>query len=366
MRNISVHSWRSALLAWYDRGHRQLPWRQEPPQTVGGADPWKVWVSEIMLQQTPVARVVPYFQKFIKRFPAAGALAVASEAEALSYWSGLGYYSRLRNLRAGAAAVTDRLRRGGGYPRTAAEWREIPGIGAYTAAAITSIAFGEAVPVIDGNVRRVAARLRGRRIADGEVRRRLASAIDASRPGDFNQALMELGATVCRPERPLCDRCPLGRFCNAYAEGRPEQIAVTRARRQTTILRAVAYVIEGDGKVLLVKRTQSRKGLLLPTVNIGLWEPPTFRRTAGSDAETVLRETLGIKLANRRKLSAEIKHTITHHRISVAIVRTTVVRRPAMTCRTPTAAWVRLDSVLRAASTPLTGLARKVLSSVSS
>lgn len=359
-------SWGSKLLQWYDRDHRRLPWRQEPPQTVGGADPWKVWVSEIMLQQTPVARVVPYFERFMMRFPSVAALAVASEPEALSFWSGLGYYSRLRNLRAGAAVVTDRLRHRGDYPHTAAEWREIPGIGPYTAAAIASIAFREAVPVIDGNVRRVVARLKGRRIADSDARRYLASAIDASRPGDFNQALMELGATVCRPERPLCGRCPLRRSCKAFLAGRQEEIPARAARHRITNLRAVAYVIESNLKVLLVKRTRSRKGLLLPTVNIGLWEPPTFRRTVDCGFERDLWKTFGIKLASRRMLAAEITHTITHHRISVEIVHGTPRRVPRAARASDAVQWLTIGDAINHPVLPLTGMARKILDCVPS
>ncbi len=192
------------LLAWYDGFRRDLPWRRT-------RDPWAVWVSEVMLQQTQVATAAPYFVRFLDRFPNPAALAEASEEELLAFWSGLGYYRRARLLQSGARAVAAR----GEMPRRPEELLRLPGIGPYTAAAIASIAFGEPVPVLDGNVARVMARLEGIRepATSAPVRRRLRVAaagwLDATRPGDSNQALMELGATLCRPRAPRCASCPL-------------------------------------------------------------------------------------------------------------------------------------------------------------
>ncbi len=191
---------RRALLTWYDEHRRDLPWRRD-------ADPYRVWVSEIMLQQTRVAAVLDHYARFLKKFPTVQTLAAAREASVLALWSGLGYYHRARRMHQAAKLIA--RERKGIFPRTAEEWRELPGIGRYTAAAIASIAFGEAVAVVDGNVERVLDRMFGA-AREGKPRGSgLNSLLDRERPGDFNQAMMELGATVCTPRAPQCQICPL-------------------------------------------------------------------------------------------------------------------------------------------------------------
>jgi len=211
------------LLAWYDRARRDLPWRRAP-------SPYKTLVSEFMLQQTVVATVVPYFERFVARFPDAAALAAATEDEVTAAWSGLGYYARARNLHRAARAVVER--HGGALPRTEAELRELPGVGPYTAAAVASIAFGARTFALDGNGARVTARLWGvrdsidRPATREALRARGLGEVPAARAGDFNQAVMELGATICTPRAPRCDVCPLARRCRAHATGAAARLPV--------------------------------------------------------------------------------------------------------------------------------------------
>jgi len=208
---------RKSLLKWYDREARDLPWRLRE----GTADPYRVWLSEIMLQQTTVAAVVPYFTRFLERWPTVEALAAAPRDDVLGAWAGLGYYSRARNLHAAAQAMAAK-----GVPRDEAGWRELPGVGPYTAAAIAAIAFGEATNVVDGNVERVIARLRAVEAplpeAKPQLRELAGELVTADRPGDWAQALMDLGATVCTPRSPKCDVCPWVGACAAYGTGAPE------------------------------------------------------------------------------------------------------------------------------------------------
>lgn len=211
------------LLAWYDQNARTLPWR-------GIHDPYRTWVSETMLQQTRVETVRGYYERFLSRFPDVAALAAADEADVLKLWEGLGYYSRARNLHQAARQVMRDF--GGEMPREVAQLRQLKGIGAYTAGAIASIAFDARVPAVDGNVIRVASRVMGIRENVGipSVRRELEEKVDslvpAARPGDFNQALMDLGAAVCVPGTPNCDICPLRAHCDAYDAGDAEDLPV--------------------------------------------------------------------------------------------------------------------------------------------
>src|SRR5215469_12751366 len=206
---IRTLAFRRHLLAWYDANARDLPWRKDQ-------DPYRVWVSEIMLQQTRVAAVVEHYHEFLRRFPTVKKLAAAREPSVLAAWSGLGYYRRARMLHAAAKVVA--RERGGTFPHTAAQWRELPGIGRYTAAAIASIAFGECVALVDGNVERVLQRVSGERLAGESLWNAAESLLDRGRPGDFNQALMELGATVCTPRTPACLTCPVMQTCVSRSE----------------------------------------------------------------------------------------------------------------------------------------------------
>ena len=243
------------LIQHYVDNFRRLPWRSAPG--AAAPEPYVVWLSEVMLQQTTVASVKPRFERFVARWPTVEALAAAADADILSEWAGLGYYARARNLILCAREVARR----GGFPTTAEELRELPGIGAYTSAAIAAIAFGEKAPAVDTNVKRVLARLRG--LAEPsriEIERTLLGMMETQCPGDIVQALMDLGATICRPKQPSCGACPLRSGCAAFASGDPEAWPARRQRKARPHRHGVAWWIERDGHVWLVRRPAS--GLL--------------------------------------------------------------------------------------------------------
>jgi A/G-specific adenine glycosylase len=243
------------LTQHYVDNFRRLPWRSAP----GGAppDPYRVWLSEIMLQQTSVAAVTPRFERFLARWPTLGDLALAPDEDILSEWAGLGYYARARNLVACARIVAA----AGGFPRTAAELRKLPGIGEYTASAIAGIAFGESDVAVDTNVQRVISRLHSLEDpAPGEVARLAQAMLEGAHAGDFTQALMDLGATICRPRNPDCRACPLRGDCRAFASGDPERFPRRERRRDRPCKYGIAYWIESDGQVWLERRPP--RGLL--------------------------------------------------------------------------------------------------------
>ena len=302
------------LLGWYDWHKRDLPWRKD-------RDPYRVWLSEIMLQQTRVAAVVDHYQNFLRRFPSIERLAVARESSVLAAWSGLGYYRRARMLHAAAKKIVKEY--GGKFPVSANDLRTLPGIGRYTAAAIASIAFDEPVAVVDGNVERVLQRVRGR-ILGGEVLWSAAGELlDRHRPGDFNQALMELGATICLPRQPQCLLCPVSDLCAT----RGELMRPGKGTRQTK--REIGYTLAcRDGAIFMVKRPKT--ATLMPS----MWELPEMADTNGASA-----------------ISFTLRHAIT---VIDYVVR--VVRSPAP--KGVNGRWVRKD---RVTTLPLTGLARKIL-----
>jgi A/G-specific adenine glycosylase len=228
---------RRKLARWYDRNKRSLPWRQT-------SDPYAIWISEIMLQQTRVAAVIPYYERFLARFPHPAALAEAPEEEVLTLWSGLGYYSRARNLQKAAQQIVER----GAYPRTYEQILELAGVGDYTAAAVASIAFGLPHAVVDGNVRRVIARITN---GAGEAQRAADLLLDKKHPSRSNQALMELGAVVCLPRDPQCGACPIAGQCQARRAGTQNELPVKRAKPATIHLKRTLLVIHQKGKVLL-------------------------------------------------------------------------------------------------------------------
>ena len=277
-----------ALLAWYDREKRELPWR-------GTQDPYRVWLSEIMLQQTRAEAVAPRYEAFLTRFPTVEALAAADEEAVLKAWEGMGYYSRARNLRRAAMEVVRR----GGFPRSAKEWQKLPGVGAYTAAAVASIAFHEAAPALDGNQARVLSRLlafEGTVDTPQRLRAQAEALIDRERPGDYNQALMDLGSGVCTPRAPKCGLCPVAAFCAARAGGDAESyphLPPPIARREVEVTVVLAYL---GGRVLVRRRPS--KGLLA-----GLWEFPNF-------SEGTLEDTLpGARATGELACS---RHVFTH------------------------------------------------------
>lgn len=276
---------RRRLLAWYDASARPLPWRF--PQH--GADPYLVWLAEAMSQQTQVSRVVPYYRRFLERWPTLAALAGAAEADVLAAWSGLGYYARARALH---RAAGEALRRHGGLPGSLEALRALPGFGPYTAGAVASIAFARPVPAVDGNVVRVLSRLE--RIegppespaARARVAEAAAALVDPARPGDWNQALMELGATVCGKPAPRCAACPVAALCRARQAGVERALPPARRRPARRRLELACALVERGGRVLLQRRPP--KGLFG-----GLWALPAAEVRRGVSAEAALGAVLG-------------------------------------------------------------------------
>lgn len=292
------------LLTHYDQHARPLPWRSAPGSPP--PNPYFVWLSEVMLQQTTVATVKPRFRRFIKRWPTVEALAAAEDEEVLSEWAGLGYYARARNLIACAREVAAR----GSFPQTEAELRKLPGLGAYTAAAIAAIAFAGRAVVVDTNVARVVARYHGLERPVDQARdeiRKLADAMTpAARPGDYAQAMMDLGATICRPKAPQCHACPLAGGCRAFASGMPESFPAPRAKRDRPRRHGLAWWIERNGGIWLVRRPA--KGMLggmaaLPGPDWGD-DPPTFPVLA-TVAHGFTHFTLDLHIVPRQETAGE-------------------------------------------------------------
>ncbi len=275
----------SDLLAWYDRHARQLPWRVGPTDCKQGIrqDPYKVWLSEIMLQQTTVAAVIPYFQYFLARWPTVNDLAAASDNDVRAAWAGLGYYRRAANLHACAKVVAAR---GGHFPQTAAELKDLPGIGDYTSAAIAAIAFGEPVAVVDGNVERVVTRLFRLDTLMPKVKRQVWEKVNAlvpgDRPGDFAQAMMDLGATICTPKNPVCALCPWKDGCAARHTGDMEAYPVKAPKKNKPRRKGAALVVvRSDGAVWCEQRPSD--GLLpgmtqVPTTHWSYEPAPSFEQ----------------------------------------------------------------------------------------
>lgn len=306
----------AALLGWFTRNRRDLPWRQT-------RDPYAIWVSEAMLQQTQVSTVVPYFERWMARFPNLATLATASEADALREWQGLGYYSRARRLLEGARLV---LRdHHGSLPGNAEGLSALPGVGRYTAGAIASIAFGEATPVVDGNVVRVLTRLQGLR---GDPTRaplkedlwRLASRlVSRQSPGDFNQAVMELGATVCSPRNPNCEACPLNALCYAHARSIEAELPELPRRPPPTPITMTAAIVERGERLLLVQNPRSAARWA------SLWMFPTVEHSSEESscdaARRALRELVGSQAEAVDSTEVVVHHTLTRFRVTLRAVR---------------------------------------------
>jgi A/G-specific adenine glycosylase len=317
---------RRRLRRWHERKRRDLPWRRT-------SDPYRIWVSEVMLQQTRVAAAIPFYERFLERFPDVAALAAASEEEVLACWSGLGYYSRARNLHRAARLIA----RNGAFPNTYAAIRELPGAGDYTAAAVASIAFGLPHAAVDGNALRVLARLLAERgdIGSEQTRARLRSAaealLDRERPGLFNQALMELGATVCLPREPRCTGCPLSAVCDARRSGIERELPVKSRRSGFLAVPLTLLLIRKNGRVLL--RRRGGAGVRMA----GFWELPE----AAMLPAAVPLETLGA-----------FRHAITKYKYECTVMRAAIGRAPAGFSWVPPA---RLDRI------PLSTATRKAL-----
>jgi A/G-specific adenine glycosylase len=323
-----------ALLGWYDRSRRALPWRTAPGRR---ADPYRVWLSEIMLQQTTVKAVIPYYLEFLRRWPSVEALAAASLDDVLAAWAGLGYYSRARNLHACARAVVERY--GGSFPPAEAALQELPGIGPYTAAAIAAIAFGAPATAVDGNVERVVARLFG--VMDAlpaakPVLRRLAQGLTpAQRAGDHAQAMMDLGATVCTPRRPSCPQCPVAEWCVAHSQGIAPILPVRTPKAERPLRLAVAFVaVREDGAVLFRRRHET--GLLG-----GMLEAPSTEwiETLPRPEEALLAAPVR---GDWRTVPGIVTHTFTHFRLEALVYRAHVPAAARLTSSAdaPRCRWV--------------------------
>jgi A/G-specific adenine glycosylase len=300
------------LLKWYSENKRDLPWRQS-------GDMYAVWLSEVMLQQTQVATVIPYYQRFLQRFPDIRSLAQAGEQEVLKLWEGLGYYSRIRNLHRAAREVVNTHK--GNIPQDLEDFRKLPGVGPYIAAAVLSIACGVPVPAVDGNVIRVFTRFRGigddtgKSTTRSRISKELQRIIPGDAAGDFNQAFMELGALVCTPKSPLCSRCPLNTGCVAFTEDKIEQFPFKAPRGKVPEYNVSIAVILKEKRFYIQKRPS--KGHLG-----GLWEFPGGKAEANETPEQALlrecREELGTPVEIIKKL-AVVRHAYSHFKITMSV-----------------------------------------------
>ena len=336
---------RRRLLDWYRRHRRDLPWRRT-------RDPYRVWVSEVMLQQTTVKTVLPYYERFLARFPTVGALAAAEEHDVLAAWSGLGYYHRARNLQRGARHVLDH--HAGEFPATLEAALAVPGVGLYTASAILSITRDLPLPVVDGNVRRVLARLLALRgpewKKDAPYYNRADELLERTAAGDWNQAVMELGATVCLPRKPACPACPLRSDCRAFALGLQEALPESRARRTPVDVTVAAALVERDGRVLLVRRAEGR-------LMGRMWEvPQTSLESQGlRDLARELKERHGLEVTPG-PLVARGRHAITFRRIRLEAYRARLRREPP--ADHDKFLWATPEEI---AALPVSSMTRKVL-----
>jgi A/G-specific adenine glycosylase len=304
------------LLAWYDREARVLPWRYRPGVI---ADPYRVWLSEIMLQQTTVKAVIPYFEAFVRRWPTVKKLAAAPIDDLLAAWAGLGYYSRARNLHKCAIAVATEHK--GKFPATEAALTSLPGIGPYTAAAMASIAFGQKATVVDGNVERVVSRLFALDTPMPKAKpaiKALAQTLTPDlRAGDFAQAMMDLGATVCSPKRPSCLMCPISAQCHGHALGIAESLPIRLAKAERPVRRAIAFVVlREDGAVLVRKRADA--GLLG-----GMLEVPSTAWNAETPSRKEALAGAPVR-ADWWMVSGDVVHVFTHFRLEISVMRALV------------------------------------------
>jgi A/G-specific adenine glycosylase len=322
------------LLAWYDTNRRDLPWRRS-------ADPYRIWLAEVMLQQTRVAAVLEHYRVFLARFPTVDELAAAPLASVLAAWSGLGYYRRARALHRAARQIVRRHH--GSFPRTVAELRALPGVGRYTSAAVASIAFGVPVAAVDGNVERVLSRLLGQKAMGADYWALAEALLARRRPGDWNQALMELGATICLPRRPQCEQCPLKRWCaskagsNVVARGGVESQGALAGRSLRQKCHEAYLLAQRRGSVYLVRRVLQAK------LMAGMWELPRLPAAPrGQEPLFTLKHSI----------------TLTDYEVAIFAADSHSSRPLDMGTECNGGRWVRLG---RIPNLPLTGLARKVL-----
>ncbi len=349
------------LLRWYDGHARELPWRVGPQRSGESlADPYHVWLSEIMLQQTVVKTVIPYFEAFLRNWPTLSALAACEEEEILKRWAGLGYYARARNLHACAKQVV--LEHGGRFPQDEKALLALPGIGPYTASAIRAIAFDQPATVVDGNVGRVVVRLHALqkplRDIKPEIRQRAERLTPARRPGDYAQAMMDLGATVCTPQNPACSRCPLHGHCKARLKECAAALPVRAPRKAKPVRRGTAFlVVREDGCVLLRQRPD--KGLLARMLEVPA--TPWWEKRAESARKDGSEQEYRPVRADWQEVPGAVSHAFTHfhlqlkvHRAHVAMGGSVLPGAHPERCR-----WVPRDGL---AGEALPGLMRKVIS----
>jgi len=343
---------RSRLLRWYERNGRDLPWRRT-------RDAYAIWIAEVMLQQTRVETVLPYYARFLERWPNARALADASLDDVLAAWSGLGYYRRARLLHRGAEHVRDA--HGGQLPRDVDAIRAIPGVGAYTTGAIASQAFNLPAALVDGNVARVLSRLfaietdvkKGKGLARAwELAEQL---VKGERPGALNNALMELGATVCVPREPRCPLCPVQAHCVARREGRERSLPVISEKPQRPRVREVAMVLRADDSDARVLVRRVRDGLFG-----GMWEPPRIEARDKHAARAAIEAALGVNVRLDAARAKKVEHVLTHRHLEVSVVSGVVDRAPV---GVRSDAWdkVELVRVDQLGTKGISTLARKVL-----
>lgn len=332
------------LTQWFRRSQRQLPWRLS-------SDPYPIWISEVMLQQTQVATVIPYFQRFLKAFPTLQKLAQASEESVLTQWAGLGYYSRGRNLRRGAQYLLDHHR--GVFPKSREELLKVPGIGPYTAGAILSIAFNLKEPLVDGNVERVLSRLFGFKKPLGTTEAKhffwdkahqLVS--HAKDPKCFNQGLMELGSTVCTKSNPRCPKCPLQKFCLAYSHDLTHELPVPKKRKTTQFVRLLKLILERNGKIW-VRQNSSQEWWA------GLWDLPSLQLSPHEEWLPILEKKLNPSSPVFLKELSHQKHTVTHHKLEVIPIHLRVRKNPDFDGK-----WLELK---RFSAMPTSALVKKIM-----
>jgi A/G-specific adenine glycosylase len=353
-------TFRKRLLGWFRQFQRDLPWRRTK-------DPYRIWLSEIMLQQTRVAAVIPYYERFLERFPDVPALAEAPQDEVLRLWSGLGYYSRARNLQKAAQQIV--AKHGGTFPKTTADVLALPGIGAYTAAAILSIAFDEKHAVLDGNVARVIARIEAVRGDLRETRRWRAlqknadELLDPSSPGDWNQAMMELGATVCTPKSPQCLLCPVARFCEARKLGIAEDLPEKRKKRSTVeVSLATAVFLDSHSRTLLLPPPRPSQKIAeandVPTLVSRMWHFPTV--AVVKDTLPELRKFLAALLPSASQSALlhfeplkRVRHAVTYRAVTILPFCIAVKKLPKIT-------GAKILTLKQFSTLPISNLTRKV------
>lgn len=334
---------RAPLLRWYDANARDLPWRRS-------SDPFAIWISEAMLQQTRVETVIPYWKRFLAAFPDVESLARADLDDIYTVWTGLGYYSRARNLKHAAETIV--ADHGGRLPETVGELRELKGIGRYTAGAVASIAFDREEPLVDGNVIRVFTRVLG--IREESTSKEVVALlwqvaevlVRGARPGDLNQGLMELGAMLCTPKKPRCLACPIRKHCVAYADGDAEQLPIKKKKPKPKAMRAIAAWIERDGKILVVRRPE--EGLMA-----GLWELPGSEIGAKDEGKDrlpeIIQDVVGLELRDPLSVG-HIEHVFTHRKLDLEIFRCRPSKNQRVVRSGYTAhRWVQPSAVLKLA-----------------